>query len=285
MADRKRGIPNSPDKIFGVGSRPIDFTVAAIQLLAQQGKLKLDDPITRFFENVPEDKSAMTLRHLLTGQSGLPDFFDTEEDADPDLTWINRKTAEQRILNQQLLFAPGTSEAHSHGAFVFLSAVVERVSGKPYYSFIRENFLDPAGMTKTGEYGESRGLSVDDFAVGVGGSSVGIPNIPPNWGPTSWLIKGSGGMYSTLDDLRRFYKYVRSGKVLDTEHRRRFDSMSVNLDGSERGYELFSVYIPPDRELFIFFNELKDFDRLRRLFRELNQSLAPAGARMKKQTN
>ena len=140
-------------------------------------------------------------------------------------------------------------------------------------------------MTNTGEYGESRGLSVGDFAVGIGGSSVGIPNIPPNWGPTSWLIKGSGGMYSTLDDLRRFYKYVRSGKVLDAQHRKRFDSMSVNLDGSERGYELFSVYIPPDRELFIFLNEIKDFDRLRGLFRELNRSLAPAGARMKKQTN
>ncbi len=168
MANEELGVPNSLDTVFGTGSRPIDYTMAAIYLLDQQGSIKLDDTIDNYFEEVPADKRTMTVRHLMRGRSGLPDFFHTDDDWDPDLAWVDRGTAESRILAQELLFVPGADGMHSHGAFVLLAALIERASGMSYYGFIRENFLDPAGMTRTGEYGESRGLSVSDFAVGSG---------------------------------------------------------------------------------------------------------------------
>jgi len=267
MANHALSIPNTENTIFGIGSRPIDFTVAAIQLLDQQGKLSINDPITRFIDQVPSDKQSMTLSHLMTGQSGLPDFFETEDDWNPDLAWIDRNTAVQRMMNQTLLFTPGKDNAHSHGAFVLLSAIVEIVSETDYYTFIRQQFLDPAGMQRTGEYGETRGLSISDFAEGGGPEHIGLPNIPPNWGPTSWLVKGSGGMYSTLDDLRKFYIYLRSRAVLDESHQQTFRKKSVNLDGSMRGFELFSAYYPPDTELYLFLNETGDRSQLRPLFR------------------
>lgn len=276
MANEALGIPNTLDTVFGTGSRPIDYTVAAIYLLAQQGRVGLDDSITWYFDDVPRDKRTITIRHLLTGQSGLPDFFHTPADWDPDLAWIDRTTAEQRLLAVPLRFPPGTDRQHSHAAFGLLAALVERVSGQPYYAFIRTHFLDPAGMTRTGEYGETRGLTLADFAEGGGPQQVGLPNIPPNWGPTSWLIKGSGGMYSTLGNLRRFYAYVRSGAVLDEGHSAPFRGPMVQLDGSDRGFELFSVSTPSGTEVYLFVNRHIDRATTARVMRAL-EHLAGSG--------
>lgn len=275
MADPVRGRANTLETVFGTGSRPIDYTVAAIHLLAQRGDLSLDDNIGTFFPDVPADKQAMTIRHLLTGQSGLPDFFDTEEDWDPDLAWVDRVEAEDRILTSELLFVPGTDRQHSHAAFGLLAAAIEHVAEMDYYAFLRRHFFDPAGMTRTGEYGEARGLSLEDFAVGGGPSKVGIPNIPPNWGPTSWLVKGSGGMYSTLGDLQRFYAYVRSGAVLDEAHSAPFRGPMVQLDGSDRGFELFSISLPTGAQAYVFMNHVPDQSAVRPVFRALERLLEP----------
>jgi hypothetical protein len=270
-ANEDLGIRNGPETVFGIGSRPMDFTSAAVHLLRQHDRLGLDDPITLHFPDVPHDKREITIRHLMTGRSGLPDFFHEEEDWDPDLAWIDRHTAERRILEQELLFDPGTERRHSHGAFGLLAALVERVSGRTYYDFVREHLLDPAGMDRTGEYGATRGLGLSDFAVGSGPQRVGVPNIPPNWGPTSWLIKGSGGMYSTLGDLRRFYDLVRGDPVFDEETRAAFSGLAVNLDGSDRGFELFSVYDPRGHEVYVFLNRIGDRRQARELFRALER--------------
>jgi len=217
----------------------------------------------------------MTIRHLLSGQSGLPDFFHTEEDWDPDLAWIDRETAVERLLSAKLLFEPGTGRSHSHGAFGLLAALIEIVTDNTYIGFLTENFFEPAGMDRTGEYGDKKGLAIDDFAVGGGPQMIGLPNIPPNWGPTSWLVKGSGGMYSSLDDLLKFYSYIRSGKVLDGEHNQIFHQPTVNVDGSDRGFELFSAYMTPDNEVYLLLNETGNRDQMRQLFRALERLAGP----------
>lgn len=238
-ANRDLGAPVEVDTVFGIGSTPIDFTVAALLLLDQRGELTLDDSIADHLDEVPDDKASITLRHLITGQSGLPDFHDVPGDWDADLAWIDRDTAVRRILAQPLLFEPGTSRAHSHSAYGLVSAILEIVSGRDYEDFVRAELFEPAGMTRTGMYGQSLGLELGDFAVGVGASSVGVPNIPPNWGPTSWLVLGSGGMASTVPDLMRFYRTMRSGDVLDEERAARFRGETVGVGGSDRGFFLF----------------------------------------------
>ncbi len=269
-ANKELGVRNDINTIFGTGSRPIDYTVAAIYLLDQRGQINIEGNITKYFENVPKDKTSITIQHLLSGQSGLPDFFDTDTDWDPDLAWVDRETAVKRMLAQSLLFEPGTDRRHSHGAFGLLAAIVEIVSGQSYYDFINKNFFEPAGMQKTGEYGETKGLSIQDFAAGGGPKFVGLPNIPPNWGPTSWLVKGSGGMYSTLDDLLKFYTLVRSNMVLDAEHNKWFTGPSFNLDGSDRGFELFSAFFPPNNEIYLFLNNPGNADK-RQIIRALER--------------
>lgn len=273
FANKELGIKNTTSTIFGTGSRPIDYTVAAIYLLDQRSLINIEDNISKYFKDVPKDKAKMTIQHLLTGQSGFPDFFDTDEDWDPDLAWVDRETAVKRMFSQELLFVPGNDRKHSHGAFGLLAALVEIVSGQKYYDFIRKNFFEPAGMDRTGEYGETNGLAIHDFAAGGGPQYVGLPNIPPNWGPTSWLVKGSGGMYSTLDDLLKFYNLVRSNEVLDAEHSLAFNRASFNLDGSDRGFELFSAYQPPNSEIYLFQNNSGKAD-FRQIIRALEHLIA-----------
>jgi CubicO group peptidase (beta-lactamase class C family) len=229
----------APDTIYCIGSTPIDFTVTGIMLLGQRGKLALDDPITRFFPDAPADKRAMTIRHLLTGKSGLPNFHHVPTDWDADLAWIDRDTAVKRILAQPLLFPPGQGEAHSHSAFGLAAAIIEVVTGTSYPHFVRTEILKPLGMTRTGFYGESLGLQAKDFAVGHGDSSVGLPNIPPNWGPTSWLVMGSGGMFSTLTDMDRYYAAIASGKLLTGAWAKWQQGEEVGVGGSDRGYFIF----------------------------------------------
>jgi CubicO group peptidase (beta-lactamase class C family) len=239
LADRASGRRTAANTIYCIGSTPIDFTITGILLLGQRGKLALDDPIGRYVPGVPADKRAMTIRHILDGKSGLPDFHHTATDWDPDLGWVDRDTAVRRILGQKLLFAPGSEEAHSHSAFGLLAAVIEFASGSSYPAFVRNEILKPLGMTRTGFYGETLGLTVSDFAVGYGASSVGLPNIPPNWGPTSWLVMGSGGMFSTLGDMERYYGALEGGRLLTGEWAKPQQGESVGVGGSDRGFYIF----------------------------------------------
>ncbi len=82
-------------------------------------------------------------------------------------------------------------------------------------------------------------------------------------------------MYSTLDDLLRFYGYIRSGKVLDKEHYKIFEQPSVYVDGSDRGFELFSAYKSPENEIYLFLNETGKRDQMRQLFRALERLIEP----------
>lgn len=241
-ADASVSRATSVTNMFGIGSTPIDFTTTSILLLAQRGQLSLDDSLGRYVKDVPVDKRSITVRHLMTGRSGLKNFHDKRNiDWDTDLAWIDRATALQRILSEPLLFAPGNKEEHSHSAFGVLAAVIEIVSGKSYPDFVRSEIFKPLGMEHSGFNGERGAHAVADFAVGSGPSRVGLPNIPPNWGPTSWLVMGSGGMFSNLDDMAQYYAALRSGTLLQGDWAKWQQGEQVGVGGSNRGYFIFHV--------------------------------------------
>jgi len=237
MADRKRGIPNTTETLYAIGSTPIDFTKAAILKLEDMGKLQTADPIGKYLSDVPKDKQAITLDHLMTGESGLPNFHgNPDEDDNLDLSWIDRDTAIKRILGRELLFPPGEGNAHSHSAWGLLAAIVEIVSEESYGNFLQSHFFEPAGMQRTGLYPLSGRVSEDEVAVGYGLESYGKINSPAYWGDTSWLVMGSGGMVSNPRDLYRWVEAIRGGELLSEQAQEKFWTHGALAGANDRGF-------------------------------------------------
>lgn len=251
LADRDKGKEVTADTIFAIGSVPIDFTFAGILQLINDGKLSRDDHITKFFENVPEDKQSITLDHLMTGQSGLPDFHDIPTDRDPDHAWIDRDEAVRRIMNQKLLFEPGTDSRHSHSAWGLLAAVLEVASGQTYQDYTREHIYEPANMPDTGFFGKND--NADRIAIGYGARSDGETNTPTHWGKTSWLVMGSGGQVSTARDLNNFLVAVYDGSLAgpDAAEHMYGDQSGMAGAGDAYGFEVRMTFAPKNRFILI----------------------------------
>lgn len=238
-ADRARKLAMKPDTVFAIGSTPIDFTMAGILLLSEQGKLSLQNPLSTYFPDAPEDKRGITLEQLLTGRSGLPDFHDLPGDKDKDHSWIDRDEAVRRILQSKLRFTPGTKRQHSHSAFGLLAAVIELVSKQSYQDFTRLNLFQPAGMSDTGFFGEK--IPEERIAIGYGRLLSGTINAPPYWGKTSWLVMGSGGQTSTALDLWKWTAALRGGKLLAPQTLKQYPVPSQALlnGGDMYGFEVY----------------------------------------------
>jgi CubicO group peptidase (beta-lactamase class C family) len=271
LANREDMIANSPETIFAIGSTPIDFTKAGILLLAEQHKLSLDDPISKYFPEIPNDKKSMKIEHLLTGRSGLLDFHESPLDRDPDHTWIDRDEAVRRILGQKLLFAPGSKRRHSHSAWGLLAAVIELVSGESYQDFTRKNLFAPAGMNDTGFFGEP--IPKERLAIGYGVRSDGKVNAPPYWGKTSWLVMGSGGQTSTVRDLRRWLIAIHSGKILSDESKVKYLSRPGSILAGGDTYGFGIVYTEGPGNFMIVMTNSNDHTSRER-FERLTQALA-----------
>ena len=271
-ANRKKKIKNSINTIFAVGSAPIDFTHAGILLLKDKDKLNLDDPITRFFgDDVPGYKRAITVRHLMTGASGLQNFHDIPTDKNPDHTWIDRNEAVKRILAQELLFEPGKERKHSHSAWGLLAAIIEIVSKESYADFTTEQLFKPAGMKDTGFFGEL--VAEDRVAVGYGFRESSTPNSPPNWGQPSWLVMGSGGQISTLGDMYRWQIAMRNGTILSPESTRTYLGIGdpIHANGDMFGFEFIHSTVPD--QLFMIISNAVNSRSKRQAFNALSRQL------------
>lgn len=196
----------APDTVFDIGSVSKQFTAAAIMKLEEMGKLQVDDPITRFFPDVPADKRGVTLHHLLTHSSG---FGLEVRDA---VHAPSRAEMVALTLTAKLNTPPGQTYSYSNAGYSLLGAVIEIASGEGYEPFLRRHLWLPAGMRDTG-WSMPEGLTAR--MAGGYANSAAVPH-PDDWiaGGPRWSRRGPGGIRSTSDDLRRWVTTLRRGRVL-----------------------------------------------------------------------
>ena len=209
FADADRKVPFTMDTAFDIGSITKQFTAAAILKLETQGKLSVQDPVSRWFEGVPEDKRSMTLHHLLTHSSGLRGDFGGDYEEMP------RDRLVKMALESKLQWAPGTRYDYSNAGYSLLAAVVELASGQPYEVYLKENLWKPAGMTRTGY----RLLEKGPLAHGVrDGKDWGTP-VDKVWAPEGpwWNLRGNGGVLSTTGDLYKWHQALEGEAILSKE--------------------------------------------------------------------
>jgi CubicO group peptidase (beta-lactamase class C family) len=210
LADREKGLPYTPDTVFSIGSITKQFTAAAILKLQMQGKLSVRDPIAKYLPNVPQDKSAITLHHLLTHSAGL------ESDFGPgDFEAVTRDEIIKRALASKLRSAPGKQYHYSNAGYSLLGAIVEIVSGGGYEAFLHEHLFKPAGMAQTGYRLPKWSTERLAQGYGRGGQRWGTILERP-WaadGPY-WNLRANGGIHSTLADLYRWHRTLEGEVIL-----------------------------------------------------------------------
>lgn len=218
MADLERRVPIAPHTVFDIGSTSKQFTAASILLLAQQGKLTLDDDVRRHIPELPAYSAAITVRHLLHHTSGLRDYIGllTMGGADIDDVTTEEEALTMIARQKELNFPPGTEHLYSNSGYFLLSIIVERASGKSLRDFAREHIFAPLGMTRTHYLGSYDDI-VPDRALAYaprqgGGLRTDI---------SRWLQLGDGAVFTTVEELllwdANFYDPKVGGPAMLTE--------------------------------------------------------------------
>ena len=202
------GAPDTPDTDFRLASVTKQFTAMAVMLLVRDGKLRYDTTLTEIFPEFPIYGKAITLRHLLTHTSGLPeyeDLMDREEKANG-----KRWSAKMQIQDQEVLglleretrgkFAPGASWAYSNSGYVVLGLIVAKISGVSFAEFLGKRIFSPLQMQNTLAYQKGK-KEVPSRAFGHSRERGKL--VLTDQSSTSATL-GDGGVYSNLEDLSKW---------------------------------------------------------------------------------
>ncbi|HLI75965.1 MAG TPA: serine hydrolase, partial [Acidobacteriaceae bacterium] len=211
QADAEWNIPNAPDVKFRLGSITKQFTAALVLLLQQDGKLKIEDPVSKYLPDSPKAWEKITLAELLGHTSGIPNFTSEHE----FMTWrMNPHTVDEEISffkDRPLEFEPGTKFEYSNSNYEVLGAVIEKVSGRSYGDLLKERLFQPLGMHDTGLDTDELILPkrAQGYSPRQGG---GLEHAVSESMTVPWA---AGSLYSTTGDLLLWERGLFGGKVLN----------------------------------------------------------------------
>jgi CubicO group peptidase (beta-lactamase class C family) len=210
MADLEHNVALSPDSVFEPGSVTKQFTAAAVLLLAQDGKLSLDDPVRKYIPELPDYGSTITIRNLLNHTSGLRDWSNivliggwprgTRANSNMNVLDI---AARQKVLN----YLPGTAYSYTNTGYNLLAILVGRVAGKSLAEFTRERIFQPLGMTST-EWRDDYQRIVHNRAIAYSQTNGTTRQEMPFEN-----AHGNGGLLTTVGDLLRWNRNFTEMKV------------------------------------------------------------------------
>lgn len=209
-ASYELGVPVSPAMRFGIGSVTKTFTAAAIELLAERGRLSLHDTLSKFLPGLVFGDS-VTLEQLLEHRAGVPDYYGFPEYATRRTEPISLEQFATLVGGKPLDFKPGSEGRYSNSGYTLLAAVVERTSGMSYGVFLRTQVFEPLHLTETGNLAD--GGLVERLAPGY---DPGFPPVrvqPAAYTSRGWLA-GNGSVYSTAADLLRWVEAIQSDRLV-----------------------------------------------------------------------
>ena len=203
-------VPVSPDTIFQSGSLGKQFTAAGVMLQVEDGKLSLSDPITKFFPDAPPSWQSITVRHLLTHTSGIPDYTDGSFDYRKDYT---EEQLVRFAYGLTLEFPAGSRWNYSNTGYVLLGAIIRKLSGRFYGEVLAERVFKPAGMTTTRIISEAD--IVPHRAAGYRLEKGELKN--QNWVAPMLNTTADGALYFSVRDLIAWDAAVRARRILSAD--------------------------------------------------------------------
>jgi len=215
FANRELNVPMTPESVLRLGSITKQFTAAAIMQLVEQGKLNIDDPVSKYYVDAPVTWSKVTVKHLLNHRSGIPSYTDQpgffESEARDDRT---PKEVVELTRNMPLAFEPGARFAYNNTGYVLLGYIIEEVSGQDYAAYLQQHIFTPLGMKHSG---------YDDTRTVLPNRAAGYGIEGDTWFNADFLSMtlphAAGSLYSTVNDLLIWQEAFFSDKVVSAASR------------------------------------------------------------------
>ena len=237
FAHRPEATPNTINTRFATASGTKAFTAIAICQLIERGKLSFDTPLTEYAQLIPivsDYDPHVTIHHLLSHSSGIPDYIDEETMSDEDYTalyakfpvYTLRRPADYLPMfpEAEMNFKPGDSFRYCNGAYILLALLIEHLTGMTYQHYVEENILKPAGMADSGFF-EMDSLP-EHTALGYIHDEEG-----DFWRSNIFSLPiigcGDGGAYVTAPDMLKFWDSLLRHDLLDKEMTRKLLSPHV----------------------------------------------------------
>ncbi len=231
LADVDSGVRATPRTDYRLASLSKEFTATAVMLLADEGKLSFDDPVSRWLPGLPAYAHGVTIRHLLTHTSGLWAY----EDFVPDTQTYQVKDRDALALitrADSLYFPPGTAFRYSNTGYALLALVVEAASGMPFARFLRERLFLPAGMRSTVAYEQGVGA--------VPRRAYGHALEEGRWvradQSNTSAVLGDGGIYTSVDDLVKWSRVLFGHRLVRPATQQLAWTSAALADGRPAGY-------------------------------------------------
>jgi len=231
LANLELAVPLRPESVFRVGSITKQFTAAAILLLAEEGKLSLSDPVTKFLPDYHAQGHAVTIQHLLSHTSGIANYTELPE-------W--QATLRADVSVRQLIdifqdkpfdFAPGEHWKYDNSGYILLGAVIEKISGQKYGDFLRARIFEPLGMSSS---------RYEDLAQITNARAAGYMRDGAGWRNADYLSMSqpyaAGALISCIDDLARWNAAIESGHLLKPASWQRAQQSFTLSDGTPTRY-------------------------------------------------
>ena len=239
-------LPFETSTLTRIASIAKPMTAVAIMQLVEYGSVSLDDQIGTILQNLPDDKSAITIRQLLTHTSGISQYQNTRE-VENTVHYATLEDAMAVFIDRPLLFEPGSGYFYTSYGYVVLGRIIEIASGLDFEAYMQANVWDKAGMTNTGV--ESVSIQYPNKACLYHKAKKKAKSAHQN--DLSNRIPG-GGFYSTLDDLLKFGNALVDGTLITQSSLEEMSQIGFDQEeGNPYGMGWFLYGPPPHQSLVI----------------------------------
>lgn len=208
MADLELNVPLTTDNVFEIGSITKQFTAVSILMLEEQGKLKIEDEITKYIPDYPTLGKTITIHHLLNHTSGIKSYTSMDSFMPLARTDMNPTEIIDKFKNEPMDFDPGEKFLYNNSGYILLGYIIEVVSGQSYAEFIQEHIFDKVGMTAS-YYGSMKKL---------------IPNRAKGYQDQNGFVNAdylsltlpyaAGSIMSTVDDLLKWQNAISANSLI-----------------------------------------------------------------------
>ena len=212
VASLEFGVPVTTDTVFEIGSVSKQMTAAGVMLLVQDGKVKLDERISKYLPNTPDAWKDVTVRHLLTHTSGIKSYSSLD-----GFELAQRMTIDdfiKKLSPHPLEFTPGEKNIYSNSGFNLLAYIIETQSGKKYIDYMRERIFIPLGMTRTNDRDPKNiiRLRASGYEWSDGQHSGRDGSLTD--------LMGAGSIVSTIEDMTKWEAALRGDKFLNADSKK-----------------------------------------------------------------